>query len=51
VLATGGGAWMQPEVRAMIKENATSLWLKADVEVLLDRVSRRGHRPLLEKGD
>ena len=51
VLATGGGAWMQPGVREMIREKATSFWLRADIETLLDRVSRRGHRPLLEKGD
>lgn len=51
VLATGGGAWMQPQVRALIKRDATSVWLKADLEVLLERVSRRGHRPLLETGD
>ena len=51
VLATGGGAWMQPEVRALIRRHATSLWLRADIETLLERVSHRGHRPLLEKGD
>jgi shikimate kinase len=51
VLATGGGAWMQPNVRDMIKRDATSVWLRADLDVLLDRVSRRGHRPLLENGD
>ncbi len=51
VVATGGGAWMQPEVREMIRQHGTSLWLRADVEVLLERVSRRGHRPLLETGD
>ena len=51
VLATGGGAWMQPEVRAMIKENAVSIWLKADLDTLTERVERRDHRPLLEQGD
>jgi shikimate kinase len=51
VLATGGGAWMQPKVREMIKSDATSVWLRADLDVLVDRVSRRGHRPLLEQGD
>ena len=51
VLATGGGAWMQPKVREVIKQQATSMWLRAELEVLLDRVSKRGHRPLLEKGD
>lgn len=51
VLATGGGAWMQPAVRAIIQERATSVWLRAELEVLTDRVSKRNHRPLLETGD
>jgi shikimate kinase len=51
VLATGGGAWMQAGVREIIKQHATSVWLRADLEVLTDRVSRRSHRPLLETGD
>jgi len=51
VLATGGGAWMQESVRQVIKEKATSVWLRADLDVLIDRVSKRNHRPLLEKGD
>ena len=51
VLATGGGAWMQPPVREVIRAQATSVWLRAEIEVLLERVSRRDHRPLLENGD
>ncbi len=51
VLATGGGAWMQPGVRAAIKARATSVWLRAELEVLTDRVSKRSHRPLLETGN
>ena len=51
VLATGGGAWMQAGVREIIKQHATSVWLRADIDVLTDRVSRRSHRPLLETGD
>lgn len=51
VLATGGGAWMQPGIRALIQAHATSIWLKADLDVLVARVSKRNHRPLLEKGD
>ena len=51
VLATGGGAWMQPAIRAVIKEHATSVWLRADLDVLTRRVERRNHRPLLETGD
>ena len=51
VLATGGGAWMQAAIRARIKQRAVSVWLRADLEVLLERVERRNHRPLLETGD
>ncbi len=51
ILATGGGAWMNEKTRQMINKHALSIWLKADVDVLVDRVSRRGGRPLLEKGD
>ena len=51
VIATGGGAWMQPAVREAIQAHATSVWLRADLDVLVDRVSKRHHRPLLEKGD
>lgn len=51
VLATGGGAWMQPAVREIIRQHAVTVWLKADIEVLLERVSKRNHRPILEKGD
>jgi len=51
VLATGGGAWMQEGVREIIKMHATSVWLRAELDVLTDRVSKRNHRPLLETGD
>ena len=51
VLATGGGAFMDAETRARIKRRAISVWLKADLETLVERVSRRGHRPLLRNGD
>jgi shikimate kinase len=51
VLATGGGAFIQPETRAAIKANAVSIWLKADRELLLSRVKRRSNRPLLKAGD
>jgi shikimate kinase len=47
VLATGGGAFVQDETRALIKKKAISVWLKADLEVLARRVARRDHRPLL----
>lgn len=51
VLATGGGAFIDPETRARIKAHATSVWLRADVELLYDRVVRRDTRPLLKTSD
>jgi len=47
VLATGGGAFMNPQTRALIKSKTVSVWLKADLEVLARRVSRKDTRPLL----
>ncbi|MGH7025523.1 MAG: shikimate kinase [Caulobacteraceae bacterium] len=47
VLATGGGAFVNDETRALINARAISVWLKADLEVLARRVSRRDTRPLL----
>jgi shikimate kinase len=47
VLATGGGAFAQPDTRALIRQKAITVWLKADLEVLARRVARRDHRPLL----
>lgn len=51
ILATGGGAYMNPAIRDSIKKHAVSVWLKAEFEMLYDRVSRKQHRPLLEKGN
>ncbi|MBV9840191.1 MAG: shikimate kinase [Sphingomonadaceae bacterium] len=51
VVATGGGAFMHPETRALILEQATAIWLDADIEVLADRVRRRDDRPLLRGRD
>ena len=51
VIATGGGAFINPVIREMIKEKSISIWLRADIEVLLERVSRRDNRPLLKSGD
>jgi shikimate kinase len=51
VLASGGGAFMDPETRARIRSRAITVWLKADLDTLVERVSRRGHRPLLKNGD
>ncbi len=51
VLATGGGAFMREETRARIKAKGVTIWLKADVDVILRRVKRRNNRPLLQAGD
>jgi shikimate kinase len=51
VLATGGGAYMNPDTRANIKAHGLSVWLKADIKVLMKRVGRRDNRPLLATGD
>ncbi|RIA37131.1 shikimate kinase [Hephaestia caeni] len=47
VIATGGGAFVNDDTRALILESALAIWLDADVEVLVDRVARRDTRPLL----
>lgn len=49
VLATGGGAFMNDKTRARIKAQGISLWLKADLDVLLKRVAKRNDRPLLKE--
>jgi shikimate kinase len=51
VLATGGGAFMDPATRALIARRGVSVWLRAGLEVLVERVSRRSDRPLLQAGD
>ncbi len=51
VLATGGGAFIQPETRAAIQAAGISIWLKADRDLLLSRVKRRSNRPLLKTTD
>lgn len=51
VLATGGGAFMDPTTRRVIGRSGVSLWLRADLDVLASRVSRRSNRPLLKTGD
>jgi shikimate kinase len=48
VLATGGGAFMDPRTRALIRERTISIWLRADIDLLMRRVSRRNDRPLLQ---
>ena len=49
VLATGGGSLMDAQTRTLIGEKGVSIWLKADIEVLLKRTKRRNDRPLAEK--
>lgn len=51
VLATGGGAFVDPDTRALIRDKAVSLWLRADLNTLVRRCSRRDNRPLLRQGD
>ena len=51
VIATGGGAFIDLETRALIAEQAISVWLRADLDLLTKRVMGRDHRPLLKDGD
>jgi shikimate kinase len=51
VLATGGGAFVNAETRALIKSKAVAVWLKADLELLARRVGRKEGRPLLKGRD
>jgi shikimate kinase len=51
VLATGGGAFMNPDTRALIGVKAISVWLKAEFDVLMRRIRRRQDRPLLKTDD
>lgn len=51
VLALGGGSFVDPQTRALVKERAVSVWLQADIETLATRVARRDTRPLLRDGD
>lgn len=51
VLATGGGVFMNDYIRGEILQRATSVWLKAGLDCLVERTSRRGGRPLLATGN
>ncbi|MGO4833710.1 shikimate kinase [Rhizobiaceae sp. 2RAB30] len=51
VLSTGGGAYMNEHTREAIAERAVSVWLKADIDTLMDRVSKKQNRPLLKNPD
>src|SRR5471032_2207550 len=50
VLATGGGAFMREETRGRIRSKAVSLWLKADADIIMKRVRRRGDRRAPDRG-
>jgi shikimate kinase len=51
VVATGGGAFVNADTRALVRARAISVWLKADVDLLLRRVKRKNDRPLLRVAD
>lgn len=51
VIALGGGAFANDATRALVREKAVTVWLKADLDTLMERVSRRDTRPLLLTGD
>jgi shikimate kinase len=51
VLATGGGAFIDPATRALMQRRAITIWLRAPLDVLMKRVARRDDRPLLQEED
>jgi shikimate kinase len=51
IIATGGGAYVDPRTRELLNERAITVWLDAPVEILAERTSRRNTRPLLRNGD
>jgi shikimate kinase len=51
ILATGGGAFVDPDTRDRIKQTGISVWIRADLDLLLKRTVGRDHRPLLKQGD
>ena len=51
VLSTGGGAYMDAETRRLMHEKALTVWLRAELDVLYERVKKRSHRPLLKQGE
>lgn len=51
VIATGGGAFVNPETRALILAKAITIWLDADIDTLVERTARKDTRPLLRHGD
>ena len=51
VIATGGGVFVDSRTRALLKDNAITVWLDAPVDILAERTGRRDTRPLLKSGD
>ena len=51
VLATGGGAFVDPATRQLILESAVAVWIDSDIDTLVERVSRKDNRPLLRQGN
>ena len=51
VIATGGGAFVDPATRAAVLEKGIAVWIDCDVETLVERTARRGNRPLLKQGN
>jgi shikimate kinase len=51
VIATGGGAFMNEETRRNVRKNGVSVWLSAEIPLLLERVKRKSNRPLLQGAD
>lgn len=51
VIATGGGAFVNPETRRLILDQAMAVWIDCDLDTLVDRTARRSTRPLLQTGD
>ena len=51
VIATGGGAFLDAETRALILDKAVAVWIDCDIDTLVERTSRRDTRPLLKTGD
>lgn len=51
VIATGGGAFCNPQTRELILDKAVAVWLESDVDTLVERTARKNNRPLLQGGD
>ena len=51
VLSTGGGAYMNPLTRAAIAARGISVWLKAEIDILMERVAKKQNRPLIKTAD